>query len=79
MILDKSGRYLEVRKQRLPLTGEEDMKADRRDTLFASAPGLLAIIAKLIKFRKGGYSKAERQELGEDLLDLALEILQELD
>ena len=69
----KSQKYLD--KRRINLEGDS-MKNEK---LFDNAPDVLKLIAKLIRFRKGGYTKAEREELGEDLLDLALDILQSID
>lgn len=38
-------------------------------------PQLIKLIVKTIKFSKGGLDKAEREELGEDLLQLAYNVL----
>ncbi len=55
------------------------MNDDRQEKLFATAPNLIKLIVKLVKFRKGGFTREERRELGEDLLDLAMSILSSLD
>ena len=49
----------------MPLT-EKEMLLD--------IPALFALIAKLIRFSKGGISKEEGQELGMDLVSLGLKI-----
>ena len=57
-------------KQRLsPEQGEELIKL---------TPKLVKLIVKTIKYSKGGLNKEERQELGEDLLMLAYEVLGDL-
>ena len=38
----------------------------------------LKVAKKAIVFAKGGYTKAERKELAEDLLELAADLLQDL-
>ena len=48
---------------------------DAGEELLRLTPRLLKLIIKTIKYSKGGLDKAERRELGEDLLLLAYEIL----
>ena len=45
------------------------------EDLIKLTPRLIKLIIKTIKYSKGGLDKAERRELGEDLLMLAYEIL----
>jgi hypothetical protein len=45
------------------------------ENLIKLTPRLIKLIIKTIKYSKGGLDKAERRELGEDLLMLAYEIL----
>lgn len=45
------------------------------EDLIKLTPRLIKLIIKTIKYSKGGLDKAERRELGEDLLLLAYEIL----
>ncbi len=70
MKVDKSGKYLNDR--RLKIEKSDDKGGER---LVAVSPAVIRLIIKLVKFKKGGYTDAEKAELGEDLLDLALEIL----
>ena len=59
-----------MHKQRLsPEQGEELIKL---------TPKLVKLIVKTIKYSKGGLNKAERRELGEDLLELAYQLLGDL-
>ena len=53
-------------------------KEEAAEVAISHSPGLIRIVIKLIKFSKGGLSKAERQELGADLLDLAAKILEDV-
>jgi len=49
----------------MPLTEKE---------LLLDIPALFALIAKLIRFSKGGFTKEESQELGMDLVSLGLRV-----
>lgn len=51
---------------------------DKQDELIAISPRLIKLIIKTVRYSKGGLNKAERQELGQDLLDLALKVLEEV-
>lgn len=42
------------------------------------APMAIRLAIKAIKFARGGFNDDERKELGEDLLELAYLLLQEL-
>ena len=53
-------------------------KEEAIDAAISFSPDLIKIVIKLIKFSKGGLSKAERQELGSDLLELAAKILEDI-
>ena len=48
---------------------------DAGEDLIRLTPQLMRLIVKTIKFSKGGLSKEERRELGQDLLELAYEVL----
>ena len=48
---------------------------EQGEELLRLTPQLVKLIIKTIKYSKGGLNKEERQELGEDLLMLAYEIL----
>lgn len=54
---------------------EEKMKTNG---IIDLAPKAIRVAIKAIKFARGGFDAAEKKELGEDLLDLALELLQDL-
>jgi hypothetical protein len=41
------------------------------------APDVIRLLVKIIRLSKGGLSKAERREIGEDLLVVALNILED--
>lgn len=41
------------------------------------APDVIRLLVKIIRLSKGGLSKAERREIGEDLLIVALNILED--
>jgi hypothetical protein len=56
----------------------KDHMRGREENLIKLTPELIKLIIKLAKFSKDGLSKDERQELGEDLLQLSLKILSEL-
>jgi hypothetical protein len=49
-----------------------------KEELINLTPKLVRLIVKTIKFSKGGLTKAERRELGTDLLELAYEVLGDL-
>lgn len=49
----------------------------KEQEIFLSVPALFKLIAKLIKFSKGGLDKAEREELALDLLALASGVVKE--
>lgn len=46
----------------------------KEQEIFLSVPALFKLIAKLIKFSKGGLDKAEREELALDLVNLGLSV-----
>lgn len=50
----------------------------KKEELINLTPKLVRLIVKTIKFSKGGLNKAERRELGTDLLELAYEVLGDL-
>ena len=50
----------------------------KKEELINLTPKLVKLIVKTIKFSKGGLTKAERRELGLDLLELAYEVLGDL-
>ena len=49
-----------------------------KEELIKLTPKLVKLIVKTIKYSKDGLNKAERRELGEDLLELAYEVLGDL-
>jgi hypothetical protein len=49
-----------------------------KEELINLTPKLVKLIVKTIKYSKGGLDKAERRELGLDLLELAYEVLGDL-
>ena len=49
-----------------------------KEELIKLTPKLVKLIVKTIKYSKGGLNKAERRELGLDLLELAYEVLGDL-
>jgi hypothetical protein len=51
---------------------------DKKEELIKLTPKLVKLIVKTIKYSKGGLDKAERRELGLDLLELAYEVLGDL-
>lgn len=42
------------------------------------APSVLRLIWKLIRFSKDGWNEAEKKELGEDLLEMAYFVLEDI-
>jgi len=50
----------------------------KTDGIIDLAPKAIRVAIKAIKFAKGGFNDAEKKELGEDLLELALELLTDL-
>jgi hypothetical protein len=50
----------------------------KKEELINLTPKLVKLIVKTIKYSKGGLDKAERRELGLDLLELAYEVLGDL-
>ena len=42
------------------------------------APSVLRLIWKLIRFSKDGWNEAEKKELGEDLLEMAYYVLEDI-
>ena len=61
------------RKQRI--NKKEDMgKAE--EVSISVADDLLRLLWKVFKYGKGGYTKEEARDLGEDLLALAFEVLE---
>lgn len=53
-------------------------KLGRGDKVIGLTPSLVRLIVKTIRYSKGGLNKEERQELGQDLLLLAYEVLGEV-
>ncbi len=49
-----------------------------KDGIIDLAPKAIRVAIKAIRFARGGFNEAEKQELGEDLLELALELLTSL-
>ena len=54
------------------------MKEEKQEALIQISPRLVKLIIKTARYARGGLTKAERQELGSDLLELALAILEEV-
>jgi hypothetical protein len=52
------------------------MKIKNEKVLMTIAPAIVRLCLKAIRFSKDGYTKDEAKELGEDLLVLALSVLQ---
>jgi hypothetical protein len=52
------------------------LSEQKGEVLIGLTPKLVKLIIKTIKFSKGGLDKEERQELGQDLLALAYEVLE---
>jgi len=52
------------------------MKIKNEKVLMTIAPAIVRLGLKAIRFSKDGYSKDECKELGEELLVLALSVLQ---
>jgi hypothetical protein len=50
----------------------------KKEDLIKLTPELVKLIVKTIKYSKGGLDKAERRELGFDLLELAYQLLGDL-
>ena len=50
----------------------------KHDNIIDLAPKAIRVAIKAIKFARGGFDDAEKKELGEDLLELALELLTDL-
>jgi hypothetical protein len=50
----------------------------KKEELIKLTPELVKLIVKTIKYSKGGLNKTERRELGEDLLELAYQLLGDL-
>jgi len=46
--------------------------------LYRYTPDVMKLIVKIVKYSKGGLDRDEIRELGEDLLDIALRILEEV-
>jgi hypothetical protein len=51
------------------------LSPEQGEELIKLTPRLVKLIIKAIKFSKGGLNKEERQELGQDLLLLAYDVL----
>jgi hypothetical protein len=49
-----------------------------KDGIIDLAPRAIRVAIKAIRFARGGFDEAEKQELGEDLLELALLLLTSL-
>lgn len=52
------------------------LSEEKGEIIIGLTPKLVKLIIKTIKFSKGGLDKEERQELGQDLLALAYEVLE---
>jgi len=63
-----------VRRKRR-INKKEDMGKTEEVSVMV-ADDLLRLIFKVFKYGKGGYTKAEARDLGEDLLALAFEVLE---
>lgn len=50
----------------------------KHDNIIDLAPKAIRVAIKAIRFARGGFDDAEKKELGEDLLELALELLTDL-
>jgi hypothetical protein len=50
------------------------MPLNQREMII-NIPGLIKLIAKLIRFSRGGLDKSEREELSLDLIQLASQIV----
>ena len=46
-----------------------------KNTVMSIAPDMVALIWKIIRFSKGGFSPDERKELAADLLELVDDLL----
>ncbi len=53
-------------------------KEEKGERIIGLAPKLIKLIVKVVRYSKGGLSKEERQELGQDLLELAADVLEEV-
>ena len=53
----------------------KSLSPEQGEELLRLTPKLVKLIIKTIKFSKGGLTREERQELGQDLLMLAYEVL----
>lgn len=55
------------------------MDEEKKEGLIRLLPKLIALIRKTVKLSRDGLNKDERKELGQDLIDLGLAILEQLD
>ena len=51
-------------------------KENLKDKAIDSAPSILRLVLKALKYSKGGFDAQERQELGTELLALAISLLE---
>lgn len=47
-----------------------------KETAIDSSPSILRLVIKALKYSKGGFDAEEKKELGEELLNLALVLLE---
>ena len=57
----------------------KEAKMPIKNEVINLAPSAIRLAIKMIRFSRGGFDDDEKKELGSDLLDLALMLLQELD
>jgi len=57
---------------------EENKGESMNEGIIDLAPKAIRVAIKAIKFARGGFTADEKQELGSDLLELALELLTEV-
>jgi hypothetical protein len=67
------------RKQKLvvkKIINKRDSMGKAEEVSVSVADDLLRLLWKVFKYGKGGYTKEEARDLGEDLLALAFEVLE---
>lgn len=52
------------------------MKQEQLNGLIELSPRIIKLAISIIKKSRGGFTKAEWQEIGEDLLQLGVEVLE---
>ena len=57
---------------------EKTMKEQQIEGLIKLSPKVIRLAISVIKKSRGGFTKAEWQEIGEELLELGVEVLEEL-